>query len=105
MKPFDQIVLTRKELRRLKSLANANDGLPSCREDASLRKANLISYIQYSVEDPGKTLYSSIEQSGNDYLRFLKDRHQQNTIHAWEFWIGILIALAGLIISLLSFES
>ena len=108
---FEYIVLSRKELKRLKELFRNPSGLPIDSNETALVNNHLVSRTRYGSPDPEVEnplrVISTITQEGREYLTYIEKTRNANRIESRRFFwttliasIALLIAIAALVIDL-----
>lgn len=96
MNDFESITLTRKELRRLKSLAKAPNGLPRAPEDGTLFNNDLIECPRFGA--PPHPYFISVR--GKEYLAYLGHRKKDKSSDRRHDWvIAIFSVIVGAVLS------
>lgn len=99
---FEYIVLTRKELRRLKALSRHPAGLPTKPEEAALMNNRLITRDRGGSHSPDAACppysVSLITQEGKNYLIYRKHLQSSNK----RMILSEIISILALLISIIS---
>ena len=97
---FEKIILSTKQVKRLKQLMLYPEGLPRSKEDHDLINYRLIDSMHYINSDKTGTTVYRINTDGKEYLKWLTFREREKQSDRRHDWIIALFSvLAGAVLS------
>lgn len=102
---FECIVLTRKELQRLRKLAKSPRGLDSTPDETELMNQRLITRTRYGSPDSNSAILlstiSNISDDGRKYLLYRKNKRRQwwwsNGLQLINILLALIASVTGII--------